>query len=75
MWLRQEYKPEKQRFEKPFELEIDDDHDARRVDGKNQEFSKKLTLKLEQSYAALGTTVGTEALLLLRCSTVKKSFL
>lgn len=57
MWLRQEYKPEKQRFEKPFELEIDDDHDARRFDGKNQGFSKKLTLKLEQSYAALGTTV------------------
>ena len=57
MWLRQEYKPEKQRFEKPFELEVDDDHDARRVDGKNQAFSKKLTLKLEQSYAALETTV------------------
>ena len=57
MWLRQEYKPEKQRFEKPFELEIDDDHDARRFDGKNQGFSTKLTLKLEQSYAALGTTV------------------
>ena len=49
MWLRQEYKPEKQRFEKPFELEIDDDHDARRFDGKNQGFSKKLTLKLEQT--------------------------
>lgn len=57
MWLRQEYKPEKQRFERPFELEIDDDLDARRFDGKNQGFSKRLTLKLEQSYAALGTTV------------------
>ena len=57
MWLRQEYKPEKQRFENPFELEIDSNFNNGRSDGRNQEISKKSTLKLEQSYAALGTTV------------------
>ena len=57
MWLRQEYKPEKQRFEKPFELEIDSYVPAQRSDRKNHELSKKSVLKLQQSYAALGTTV------------------
>ena len=57
MWLRQEYKPEKQRFEKPFELEIDKKHSTQQTNGASQAFSKKSFLKLEQSYAALGTTV------------------
>ena len=57
MWLRQEYKPEKQRFEKPFEFEIDKGHNTQQTNGASQAFSKKSLLKLEQSYAALGTTV------------------
>lgn len=57
MWLRQEYKPEKQRFEKPFELEIDSNLNDQRSDLANHEVSKKSVLKLQQSYAALGTTV------------------
>lgn len=57
MWLRQEYKPEKQRFEKPFELEIDRNLSAQRSDESSRYFSTKSLLKLEQSYAALGTTV------------------
>lgn len=58
MWLRQEYKPEKQRFEKPFELEIDSILNVQRSDLGNHEVSKKSVLKLQQSYAALGTSVG-----------------
>jgi len=57
MWLRQEYKPEKQRFEKPFELELDNNLSLQRSQAKNQDLTKKFVLKLEQSYAALGTTV------------------
>ena len=57
MWLRQEYKPEKQRFEKPFELEIDRDLLTRQADGRKREFINKSVLRLEQSYTALGTTV------------------
>lgn len=57
MWLRQEYKPEKQRFEKSFELEIDRNMASVRSDRGNHELSKKSVLKLQQSYAALGTTV------------------
>ena len=57
MWLRQEYKPEKERFEKPFELQFDRGLICQRSDGTSQEFSNKTVLKLEQSYAAMGTTV------------------
>lgn len=59
MWLRQEYKPEKQRFEKPFELEIDSHPNAdRSKEGSNELSSNiKSIIKLRQSYAALGTTV------------------
>ena len=57
MWLRQEYKPEKQRFEKPFELEIDSNLNDQRSDLANHEVSKTSILKLQQSYEALGTTV------------------
>ena len=53
MWLRQEYKPEKQRFEEPFELEIDSYVPAQRSDRKNHELSKKSVLKLQQSYRKL----------------------
>ena len=56
MWLRQEYKPEKQRFEKPFELEIDSNLSDERPDLANRKV-KKSVLKLQQSYTALGTTV------------------
>ena len=57
MWLRQEYKPEKQRFEKPFELEIDSNIPDQRSDRGNHVLPQKSVLKLQQSYAALGTTV------------------
>lgn len=57
MWLRQEYKPEKLRFEKPFELEIDSNLNAQRSDGASHQVSKQSVLKLQQSYTALGTTV------------------
>lgn len=58
MWLRQEYKPEKQRFEKPFELEIDRSSYADRSgEGDNKLYNYKSVIKLRQSYTALGTTV------------------
>ena len=57
MWLRQEYKPEKQRFEKPFELEINSNLNDQRSDLANHEVFKKSVLKLQQSYTAIGTTV------------------
>lgn len=53
MWLRQEYKPEKQRFENPFELEVDRGSDADR----SGEYNGVSLIKLRQSYTALGTTV------------------
>lgn len=57
MWVRQEFKTEKQRFEKPFTLEIERDLSIQRNGEGSQEFDKKSVLKLEQSYVALGTTV------------------
>ena len=53
MRLRQEYKPEKQRFENPFELEVDRGSDADR----SGEYNGVSLIKLRQSYTALGTTV------------------
>ena len=58
MWLRQEYKPEKQRFENPFELEVDRGSDADRSgEGDNELYNCMPLMKLRQSYTALGTTV------------------
>ena len=53
MWLRQEYKPEKHRFQQPFELEVNTDATERPT----TDSCEKVIVKLEQSYAALGTTV------------------
>ncbi|XP_031565859.1 protein N-lysine methyltransferase METTL21A-like [Actinia tenebrosa] len=71
MWVRQEYKPEKARFQKPFEIDIElatqkqvhreeeqEEQDAEYYNGKQKSENKSTRkIKLEQSYAALGTTV------------------
>ena len=75
MWIRQEYKPEKQRFEIPFELEFHRVLTSERSDGTIHEFSYKSVLKLEQSNAALGTTVELEASHPPKCSKIKRFFL
>lgn len=65
MWLRQEYKPEKQRFEKPFELEIDRSSYADRSgEGDKKLYNYKSVIKLRQSYTALGTTVWDRSIAL-----------
>ena len=58
MRLRQEYKPEKQRFENPFELEVDRSSNADRSgEGDNGLCNSISLIKVRQSYTALGTTV------------------
>ena len=58
MRLRQEYKPEKQRFENPFEVEVDRSSNADRSgEGDNGLCNGISLIKLRQSYTALGTTV------------------
>ena len=74
MWLRQEYKPEKQRFEKPFELEIDRDLLTRQADGRKRKFINKSVLRLEQSYTALGTTVWDGSIALAKMFDNKETF-
>ncbi|XP_074628546.1 protein N-lysine methyltransferase METTL21A-like [Acropora palmata] len=74
MWLRQEYKPEKQRFEKPFELEIDRDLLTRQADDRKREFIDKSVLRLEQSYTALGTTVWDGSIALAKMFDNKETF-
>ena len=74
MWLRQEYKPEKQRFEKPFELEISRDLLTRQADGRKREFIEKSVLRLEQSYTALGTTVWDGSVALAKMFDNKETF-
>lgn len=49
MWVRQEYKPEKAKFQNAYELEIGE------VEEKGTKI--KRTVKLEQNYSGLGTTV------------------
>ena len=74
MWLRQEYKPEKQRFEKPFELEIDSNLNDQRSDSANHKVSKKSVLKLNQSYTALGTTVWDGSIALAKMFDNREAF-
>ena len=74
MWLRQEYKPEKQRFEKPFELKIGIDLLPRQADGTKREFIDKSVLRLEQSYTALGTTVWDGSIALAKMFDNRETF-
>lgn len=62
MWVRQEYKPEKARFQKPFEIDIEiptqkQEQDADNYGKLKSDNRNTRKIKLEQSYAALGTTV------------------
>ena len=68
MWMRQEYKPNKCRFEQPFELEMevtfDSVSDQLTVSGTDGDIrekktakSKVINLRLVQNYSALGATV------------------
>lgn len=52
MWVRQEYKPEKARFQHVYELELGGNEDS---EAKDCKMTRKV--KLEQNYSGLGTTV------------------
>ena len=67
MRLRQEYKPKKQRFGNPFELEVDRSSNADRSgEGDNGLCNSISLIKVRQSYTALGTTVWDGSIALVK---------
>lgn len=66
MWVRQEYKPEKARFQTSYELEIGGDS--------INEPKQKHKVKLEQNYSGLGTTVWDGSIALAKMFDNKKLF-
>ena len=67
MWVRQEYKPNKCKFEQPFELEITLVNSSGTKEGDEMKLTRKSRikkLKLVQNYSALGSTVWDGSIVL-----------